>query len=244
VIRVVTFDYWNTLIAAPGEEAHRKRVEHWLRVLGEAGHERTAEQVAEGFKASWAGFNEAWRQNRQFVTADSVAAVLEALDLVGEQQVAEMLIQDYAAGAVEPDLQLAPNIGATLESLKSAGVKLGIICDVGVTPSVALRAKLEDFGLMGLFDHHSFSDDVGTYKPDPAIFAHALAGLGGGEPGEAAHVGDLRRTDVAGANAVGWTSVRYTGIYDDDGGTDGVEDVQADHVVADHADLAAALGVS
>jgi putative hydrolase of the HAD superfamily len=243
-IRVVTFDYWNTLIAAPGEEAHRKRIQHWLDVLAEAGHERTPEEVAAGFTASWAGFNQAWRENRQFVTADSVATVLEALDLVGEAQVAEMLIQDYAAGAVEPDLRPTPNIGDALETLRSAGVKVGIICDVGVTPSVALRAKLESFGLLDFFDHHSFSDDVGTYKPDPAIFAHALDGLGGADPAEAAHVGDLRRTDVAGANGVGWTSVRYTGIFDDDGVQDEVQDIEADHVVADHADLPAALGLA
>jgi putative hydrolase of the HAD superfamily len=243
-VRVVTFDYWNTLIAAPGEEAQRKKVEHWVHALAEAGHDRTPEQIAEGFKASWAGFNEAWRQNRQFVTADSVSAVLETLDLVGEQQLAEMLVQDYAAGSLEPDLEPTPHIGDALEALRSAGVRIGIICDVGVTPSVALRRKLEDFGLLGYFDHHSFSDDVGIYKPDPAIFAHALAGLGGADPAEAAHVGDLRRTDVAGANAVGWTSVRYTGIFDDSGAADGVDGVQADHVVADHADLAAALGIA
>ena len=242
-VHVVTFDYWNTLIAAPGEEAQRKRLQHWVHALAEAGHDRTPEEIAAGFKASWAGFNDAWRQNRQFVTADSVATVLETLDLVGEQQLAEMLIQDYASGSVEPDLEPTPHIGEALEALRSAGVKLGIICDVGVTPSVALRDKLEGFGLMDLFDHHSFSDDVGTYKPDPAIFAHALDGLGGARPEEAAHVGDLRRTDVAGANAVGWTSVRYTGIFDDDGAQDGVEDVEADHVIADHADLPAALGI-
>ena len=168
--------------------------------------------------------------------------VLEVLDLAGEEELAELLVQDYEAGRVESDLQPTPHIGDALEALKSAGVKVGIICDVGMTPSVALRRKLEDFGLMGHFDHHSFSDDVGTYKPDPRIFAHALAGLGG-SPEEFAHVGDLRRTDVAGANGVGWTSVRYTGIFDDDGERDGVTDVEADHVVADHADLASALGV-
>lgn len=244
MIRVVTFDFWNTLIAAPGEEAQRKRVEHWVHALASAGHERTPEEVADGFRRSWNGFNEAWKANRQFVTADGVAAVLEALDLVGEQQVAEMLVQDYAAGAVETDVVPTPNIGDALEALKSAGVRLGIICDVGMTPSVALRAKLDEFGLLALFDHHSFSDDVGIYKPDPAIFAHALSGLGGASPSEAAHVGDLRRTDVAGAQAVGWTAVRYTGIFDDSGAADGVESVEADHVVGDHAELAEALGIS
>jgi hypothetical protein len=43
---------------------------------------------------------------------------------------------------------------------------------------------------------------------------------------------------------VGWTSVRYTGIFDDDGVRDEVTDVEADHVIADHADLPGALGLA
>ena len=66
--------------------------------------------------------------------------------------------------------------------------------------------------LLGYFDHWSFSDEVGWYKPAPEIFRHALDGLGGVAPERAAHVGDLRRTDVAGARAMGMTAVRYRGV--------------------------------
>jgi putative hydrolase of the HAD superfamily len=243
VIRAVTFDFWNTLVVAPGEESQHKRSDHWVRALAEAGHEVTHEQVGAAFASSWLTFQEAWKENRQYVTADGVARVLEILDLAGEEEVAEVLVGDYAAGALEVDVQPAPHVGDALTALKAAGVKVGIICDVGITPSVALRGILERHGLMGHFDHHSFSDDVGIYKPDPAIFAHALAGLGT-TPEETAHIGDLRRTDVAGANAVGWTSVRYAGIYDDDGTHSGCEDVEADLVVTDHADLAGVLGLA
>jgi putative hydrolase of the HAD superfamily len=242
LIRGVTFDYWNTLIATPGDDLIRVRAEHWSQVLADAGHERSHEQLGEAFQASWASFQEAWKENRQYQTPEAVRRVLDVLDLGGEEQLAEVLVQDYEAGKVESDLEPTPNIGSALEGLKSAGVRVGIICDVGMTPSVALRATLDRFGLLQHFDHHSFSDDVGTYKPDPRIFAHALDGLGT-RPEETAHVGDLRRTDVAGANAAGWTSVRYRGIFDDDGVRDEVTDIEADHVVADHADLLEALGL-
>jgi putative hydrolase of the HAD superfamily len=112
-----------------------------------------------------------------------------------------------------------------------------------MTPSTALRRVLEGYGVMDLFDHHSFSDDVGIYKPDPTIFTHALEGLGV-PPDEAAHVGDLRRTDVAGANRAGWTSVRYAGLFDDDGGEHPDPDGIADHVVHDHAELPGVLGLA
>ena len=79
-----------------------------------------------------------------------------------------------------------------------------------MTPSTSLRRQLERHGLLDYFDHWSFSDEVGWYKPAPQIFEHALAGLGVTEPARAAHVGDLRRTDVAGARAHGLLSVRYS----------------------------------
>ncbi len=113
---------------------------------------------------------------------------------------------------------------------------------MGLAPSVTLRRFLDDHGLLGHFDHWSFSDEVGTFKPDPAIFHHALTGLGGVDPADAAHVGDLRRTDIAGAQGVGVFAVRYTGVYDDPGAADeGTDLVEGDAVVADHADLLEAL---
>jgi putative hydrolase of the HAD superfamily len=133
-------------------------------------------------------------------------------------------------------------VADTLRALKAADVRLGIICDVGMTPSTALRKVLDRFGVLDLFDHHSFSDDVAIYKPDPSIFAIALDGLGS-TPATSAHVGDLRRTDVAGANGAGWTSVRYAGLFDDDGGDPDDAGV-ADHVIHDHADLPGVLGLT
>jgi FMN phosphatase YigB (HAD superfamily) len=58
-------------------------------------------------------------------------------------------------------------------------------------------------------------------------------------PERAAHVGDLRRTDVGGANAMGMVSVRYTGVFDDDSATE----PEAVHVIADLRKLPSVLGV-
>jgi FMN phosphatase YigB (HAD superfamily) len=56
-----------------------------------------------------------------------------------------------------------------------------------------------------------------------------------------AHIGDLRRTDVGGARAVGWTAVRYRGLNDDAPGDDDHPDAS---VVIDHHDeLIEALGL-
>ena len=54
-------------------------------------------------------------------------------------------------------------------------------------------------------------------KPDPAIFAHALAPLGT-LPERALHIGDTRTQDIAGARAAGWQSawVNRSGAPPDD----------------------------
>lgn len=243
MIRAVTFDYWNTLVVAYDEALFRRRGEHVRDVLAGAGYVVTPEDVDRAFEGSWLTFQEAWKANRQHQTEAGVARVLELLEVPDEDDVvATELLAHYESGALESELALAPNVADTLHALKVAGVRLGIICDVGMTPSTALRRVLDGFGVMDLFDHHAFSDDVGVYKPDPSIFAHALEGLGV-TAGEAAHVGDLRRTDVAGANGVGWTSVRYAGLFDDDGGEHPDPDGIADHVIHDHAQLPEVLGV-
>jgi FMN phosphatase YigB (HAD superfamily) len=59
-----------------------------------------------------------------------------------------------------------------------------------------------------------FSDELGVCKPHPQAFHSALSELG--VPARAAvHVGDLRRSDVAGARAAGMGSVRFRGQHDD-----------------------------
>jgi len=105
-----------------------------------------------------------------------------------------------------------------------------VICDVGMAPSTTLRRFLEQFELLGSFDHFSFSDEVGVYKPDPRIFAHALAGVGVDDPARALHVGDIRRTDVAGALGAGMVAVRFRGVADD---AETVEAPEAPHVIDD-----------
>ena len=109
-----------------------------------------------------------------------------------------------------------------------------------MTPSSTLRTHLDRNGVLERFDHWSFSDEVGWYKPAPEIFRHALAGLGDVAPARAAHVGDIRRTDVAGALGVGMVAVRYTGVSDDTTESE----PEATHVIADHRELPAVLGLA
>lgn len=62
-------------------------------------------------------------------------------------------------------------------------------------------------GLAGVFDHLTFSAEIGVMKPDVRIFHHALAGLRV-EPGEAVFVDDFLH-NVEAARAVGMHAIHF-----------------------------------
>jgi FMN phosphatase YigB (HAD superfamily) len=242
-LEAITFDYWNTLMAEETDRLREERTERVLSVLGAAGHPLTRGELEAIFERSWKAFNQAWKDNVQYTNADATEALVGELGEEIGPDLREQLNQAMFGGPGRT-LRPTPNIGGCLAALKDAGLRIGIVCDVGMTPSPMLREHLERHDLLRYFDHWSFSDEVGVYKPDPTIFEHALAGLGA-TADRAAHVGDLRRTDVAGAQQVGMVAVRYTGIADDDDTAlgEGHTAAEGDLVVHDHADLPGLLGV-
>ncbi len=215
------------------------RTDAWAGLLEEAGFacERTLLDAV--FEESWERYVEHWTTNQQYQSVTAAEDLLERLGFAVPKPVRAQLIEAFTNVGAQAQLHLTDGIEECVRALSAAGLKLGIICDVGMTPSTILRAHLDKHGLLEVFDHWSFSDEVGHYKPSRHIFEHALAGLGGVEPGRTAHVGDIRRTDVAGARAMGMLAVRYTGVSDD--ATQ--QEPEGDLVVADHRRLPAALGI-
>ena len=239
-VRAITFDFWDTLRplrhrvvpAGPAHRGGRRAARHGLPAEQDA--------IEAAFDEAWRRFDAAWGSNQQFTGHQAAEAVLEVLGHDPEPEIRKLLVEAYLGANGEVRTELTPNVADTLRRLKTSGIKVGIICDVGLTPSPALRQILDRHGVLGLFDHWAFSDEVGTYKPDPAIFGYALEGLGGIDPADAAHIGDLRRTDVAGALGMGILALRYRGITDDDP----AHGPEGDAVVADHADVPGLLGVT
>jgi putative hydrolase of the HAD superfamily len=237
----VTFDYWDTLVHAPDPVASKGRRVEWLAAaLVRYELEIADVRLREAIDTIAHAAHQNWLDGRSFYAEDASVQLLELLEIEAEAELLDDVIASFNGGDDPPVVDLTPNIAGTLRILRDAGLRIGIVCDVGMAPSTLLRQHLAGHGVLDLFDHWSFSDDVGCYKPAPEIFRHALDGLGGVEPGRAAHVGDLRRTDVAGAQAMGMTAVRYRGSNDDPG-QDG--DPEGDHVITDHADLPKVLGL-
>ncbi len=237
-VDAVTFDFWNTLVYEEPGQLRALRLDAWTAILDNAGIDVPTDRLERAFDESWTEYERAWRDNRQYVHQEAIADIVRALAIEPPAVVRTALVESFLGTAGNAGLRVADGVEDCLRTLRAAGVRIGIVCDVGMTPSPALVRLLDAYGLLPLFDHWSFSDEVGVYKPDPAIFRHALSGLGDPAPDRVAHIGDRRRTDVAGARSMGMIAVRYTGVYDDD--DDGPE---GHFVVAHHAEVARALGL-
>jgi putative hydrolase of the HAD superfamily len=235
VIRAVTFDFWNTIARVPTGAMTEART----RAVGIACEEggvavETAALVAalEQVGARW---ERSWAEGVHLHPREGAEMLVRELGAEGAAE--ELVAEAFLGAGREAELELAPAVGSVLAELAGQGIRLGIVCDVGFTGGEALRGLLRREGLLQHFSGWAFSDEVGHYKPDPRIFEAALSALGAA-PTEALHVGDLRRTDVAGAAALGMRTVRYRGVHDD---LDSAPGVEADLVLDDHRALPAAV---
>ncbi|MBI3649105.1 MAG: HAD family hydrolase [Actinobacteria bacterium] len=239
MLEAVTFDYWETLVHEPLGTMRAMQVDRFEAELAGAGITVARPALEDAFSASWKVFEARWAENRgPYTHVHATEFVAERLGIPPLDGLRDRLVEAFTEVGDRAPLDLAPGIGECLDRLRGAGLRLAIVCDVGMTGGSTLRGRLERFGIMQLFDSWSFSDETGWFKPAREAFLPALEQLGLSDPTRAAHVGDTKRTDVEGARQLGMTAVRYTGFRDDRG--DGPE---GDHVIADHSDLAAVLGI-
>lgn len=215
MIEAVTFDFWETLVSERRARMRDLQIDGWLERLRAGGVEVGREELETAFAQNSREFERRWVANDgQHTSADSTDMISSVLGLSPDGMRADLIGVFRRVGETA---RLEPSAGVEecLRTLKAAGIKLGIVCDVGLTPSPTLRFQLERYGLLGFFDAWAFSDETGWFKPAREAFEPAIRSLGVEDPSRVAHVGDSRRTDVAGAIALGMTAVRYRGFRDD-----------------------------
>jgi len=232
-ITAVTFDFWNTLARVPAGKGvmTEARLRAVTTACEECGVEVEAERLAAVLTEVAQSYERSWEVGRHFHPREGVEMLVAELGVEGAT--AETIGEAFLGAGRGVALGLSPDIGACLDALATRGVRIGIVCDVGFSGGELLRGFLAEQGLLERFSGWAFSDEVGHYKPAPQIFAAALAPLGAA-PEEAMHVGDLRRTDIAGAAAHGMRTARYRALHDDPGATG---EPEADFVLDSHLQL-------
>jgi HAD superfamily hydrolase (TIGR01549 family) len=237
-VEAVTFDVGSTLLADPKGEERREEsraLKHWLKDHGIVDRDERRRVLALAARSWSVSDLEQARVAKK--VADIIVASLRVHVVESERQRLEALLTDiYEDGPY----YAADGVHRVLRRLKSRGIALGIVSNRGARPGRLMTLQLEANGLMEFFDRRAviWSDEVGARKPDPRIYLACLRALGV-PPNRAAHVGDVKAKDVAGARDLGITTIRYTGIRDDPN-----EGPEADIVISSFEQLEEALGLA
>jgi putative hydrolase of the HAD superfamily len=93
----------------------------------------------------------------------------------------------------DEEIRPFPDAVETVRWLRDAGCRLALLTNGAAG---AQRSKIERFGLEDLFDTILIEGELGFGKPDPRVYARALADLAV-EPNDAWMVGDNPEWDVA-----------------------------------------------
>ena len=231
MVRAITFDFWNTIATVPPGAMNEAR-KRGIRAACEGhGVEVEAELLVASLEEVGMSWERSWAAGKHLHPQEGAETLVRSLGIEGAAR--EMVAEAFLGAGREVELEFAPGIHDSLAVLDGRGIRLGIVCDVGFSGGELLRELLDREGLLEHFSGWAFSDEVGHYKPSPRIFEAALAALDA-EPAEALHVGDLRRTDIAGATALGMRTARYRGMNEEGDAEDGVE---AEFVLDAHSEL-------
>lgn len=211
MIKLITFDLWNTLISDTGSSEVRKyRIEKLKKMFAEGfGREFTDEEINSSIQHSWKVFTVEW-DTRGYTPTSSymVKQMFEHLNLEHTNSVFEPAVELMETALHRSESAFVQGIEELLERVKY-DYALAVISDTGFTPGRHLREVLKKRGVFRYFTMFAFSDEIGVAKPDRRIFEYVLSRTGA-KPHEAVHIGDLLKTDIKGAKNAGMKAVHFT----------------------------------
>jgi putative hydrolase of the HAD superfamily len=236
--RAVTFDCWQTLIyEGRWETAHGLRVTALERAALSVGRRLEPGRAARAFDSAWGRHMALWARGVATGAREVAHWALEDLELRPQGEAFEPLLEAFEEASHSSEVLPIEGALETLTRLEAEGIGRALICDTGLTPGRVVRRLLADHGLLEKLQETIFSDEWSLPKPHPRVFEAALEALGV-PASEAVHVGDLRRTDVAGARGVGMGTIRFKAVHDDE-----TAFPEADHVASSHAEVLRILGL-
>ena len=185
MIEAVLFDWSDTLVHF-----------EWDDDLVAAGHRAALGRDDVEFTNRW---REAIRERRPYA---------EILRDLGVEDTDAFIDAEHAVW--QPATTVLASAQALLESLRTRGVKTGVVARAWPEPARVWRADAERLGLAEYLDVVVFSENAGE-KP----FSEALGRLGV-DPADAMYVGDKLIEDVQGASNLGMTTVQALWFVADD----------------------------
>ncbi|MDO8670152.1 MAG: HAD family hydrolase [Dehalococcoidia bacterium] len=214
IVSAVTFDVWETLIhdtMGYGRSRSQLRATRMAEVLRHHGHPVDSATARHLFvQAHDILQREIWPTYLDVGTRVQLGIFLSFLDPRLDSAADESLMNELDVAYTSPFFDhppaLAPGADWALRQIRQSGIRLGLVCNTGITPGRDIRKLLEIYGVLGFFEELVFSDEEGIRKPRPEIFERILLRLGI-SPSEAIHVGDDATNDVGGAKGAGMKTI-------------------------------------
>ena len=201
-----------------------------VRAASELGLRLSTSDAAEWLRRGWTIHHEDWVRGTATGARSIAGWILRELGTPTAELEAQ-LCREFEEAVLQQAVRPLDGARRTLELLAERGVDRALICDTGFSPGRVVRQLLERHGLLEFLPVQVFSDEVGVPKPSPRMFEAALQGLAVAAE-DCIHVGDLRRTDVAGGRRLGMSTIR---IRDENDDTSNLP--EADWVVESHSEL-------
>jgi len=217
--KAITFDFWGTLFVEDPEGMARVKTlrnEVLLDAASEAGVAADLAKVQDVWRQAALDYEAAWNAEQTMTPFERVTLMFKYLGIPYDQGQIALTTQSISESSLAADLAVLPGVKEALPKLAKHYL-LGIVSDTGVTPGRLLKEHLKRHKLLDYFTGFSFSDETGFVKPHPEAFGAALEEMSA-KSQESLHIGDIPRTDIAGAFGAGYPwAVLYAGYMHRDG---------------------------
>jgi 2-haloalkanoic acid dehalogenase type II len=236
-IEAVLFDLGGTLIHFAGA---------WPEVMQSANQELVAHLQSEGFELEPESFVTEFRSRLEHYYAQRESEFIEhTTAYLLRTLLNDLGYPDVTSEMMRPALQRLYSVSqahwqaeddtlSTLQALRAAGYKMGIVSNAGDDADV--QTLVDKTGLRDYFDFVLSSAACGIRKPNPRIFEIALENWGL-PAARTAMVGDTLGADVLGARNAGVFSIWITRRADTPANRDHEDTIEPDATIATLADL-------
>jgi putative hydrolase of the HAD superfamily len=165
--------------------------------------------MAKMFNLGFDSFYELWQSGRDLYDRGDLTAEEYWLKLAAQTNtsITPQQIENLRQADVEIWTHIDPDMLDWLSRLQAAGFKTGLLSNMPWDMVTHVRTKC---AWMEKFSFHTLSAELQVIKPHPAIYEHALNGLGVAA-GEALFVDD-RETNVLGARALGIRAIQFESV--------------------------------
>jgi putative hydrolase of the HAD superfamily len=210
-IKLLTIDFWNTIFdSTGGYERNNYRMRTLIDEIDRMGIIIKKDELDKAMNATWEFFNRTWQEEQRTpMPEESVKFYWNFLKLPENEKAIHNIVHAFAISILEHPPKILPNTKETLEKL-SKKYDLAIVSDTGFSPGTVLIELMNRNGITDLFKAFSFSDETKVSKPQAKAYQHILDTLNY-SANESCHIGDIERTDIAGAKALGMRAILFAG---------------------------------